>query len=135
MINLITHKCRSFLSGTAFFCHAAFPQVGLGIKTICPFCQSSILYSPDSYNSDVLLPGDCLVFQQPFCITSCSITNDSHFCLSNRQMGVRHLRPHGRTCKQAEFQLNPTRTPPVYGDIYLIVFISHLCISLCLQLF
>lgn len=111
------------------------PSVGLGIKTICPFCQSSILYSPDSYNSECATPGRFPRFQQSFCITSCSITNDSHFYLSNRQMGGRHLRPHGRTCKQAEFQLNPTRTPPVYGDIYLIVFISHLCISLCLQLF
>lgn len=87
---------------------------------------------------NVLLPRDFLVFQQSFCITSRSITNDSHFYLSNRQMGVRHLRhqsPHNRPCKQAALQLNPTRTPPVYGDIYLIVFISHLCISLCLQLF
>lgn len=87
---------------------------------------------------NVLLPRDFLVFQQSFCITSCSITNDSHFYLSNRQMGGRHLRhqsPHNRPCKQAALQLNPTRTPPVYGDIYLIVFISHLCIRLCLQLF
>ena len=47
--------------------------------------------------------------------------------------GVRYLRPHGRTCKQAAFRLNPTRTPPVYGDIDLIVFISHLCVGLSPQ--